>query len=319
MTSFSQSITFQAAMDRAIKYLLTKQDESGFWGYHPGKEPSTEATAWCAMSLGKNHREQAYRAVNYLLSTQNKDGGWSTALNTGASDWSSGPATLALRIISEKSMPGEINSDTKNSQKRSFDFLFEDRTDPNPPVARFLLMLAKGTSALNYGRGWPWTPNCWNWVEPSSYNLLALKIPHTPKPEVFKILVDHVHRYFIDHACEQGGWNHGSNHCLGHSLPPFAVTTAEALLSLQDIADHPTIAHALTFLASQANEHKSAMSSAWSILARLAYGQTASAEAAILLSKQNIDGSFGPNLMVTGLSVLALRAITGDHALLISP
>jgi hypothetical protein len=132
------------------------------------------------------------------------------------------------------------------------------------------------------------------------------------------LLIKHAHRFFIDHACQGGGWNHGSNRCLGYALPPFAVTTAEALLALQDIAHHAVVKSGLSFLEGVASQHKSAMSAAWSILARNAYGHGVAAETQLLLGTQKADGSFGGNLMVTALAAVALAAIEGENPLIIS-
>jgi hypothetical protein len=304
------------ALKRVNEHILSTSNR-GHWSYFASGEASTEATAWCGIAC--RHLEVPLRrgAISFLIETQNRDGGWSTAPKVGASDWCSGPATLALRLLAKSTdYPDPLA--IERALKQSFGYLFDSRSDPNPPVMRLLILYLKGPQGLDYGRGWPWTPRCWNWVEPSSYNLLALKIPHLPPAEQFRLVVAHAHRYFLEHVCEGGGWNHGANRCLGHSAPAFAVTTAEALVALQDIADKPEVQSGLSFLENISHQHKSAMSSAWAILARNAYGHTAAEETNILLAAQNSDGSFGPNLMVTGLAAVALSAIEGDNPLIIS-
>lgn len=316
MIPSSLSAKAKDALKRVNEHILTTANQ-GHWSYFASGEPSTEATAWCGIAC--RHLDDSVRqsVIRFLIKTQNRDGGWSTAPNIGASDWSSGPATLALRLLTMNSGTGNA-SDVEGALKQGFNYLFDSRSDPNPPVMRLLILYLKGTAGLDYGRGWPWTPRCWNWVEPSSYNLLALKIPHLPPAEQFRLVVAHAHRYFLEHVCEGGGWNHGANRCLGHSAPAFAVTTAEALLALQDIADKPEVQSGLAFLEKVASKHESAMSSAWAILARNAYGHAALEEANRLVTGQNPNGSFGPNLMVTGLAAVALSAIAGDNPLIIS-
>lgn len=313
--SFS-SIQSKEALQRATDFIMSNQ-KLGSWGYHPGKEPSTEATAWCAIACRHSEASIGKAAINYLIAAQNIDGGWSTGPKAGASDWCSGPAILALRILLPKY---EERADEKlgSAITRSLNYLFDSRSEFNPPVARLLLFLIKGTAGLGYGRGWPWTPHCWNWVEPTSYNLLALKIPQRPEAEVFQLVIKHAHRFFVDHACAAGGWNHGASRCLGRSLPPFAVTTAEALLALQDLDNRSVLDAGLAFLKSQELKHKSAMSAAWAILARLAFAQSAKEETELLLSTQSKDGSFSSNLMVTGLAAVALSAVQGENPLIIS-
>jgi hypothetical protein len=85
------------------------------------------------------------------------------------------------------------------------------------------------------------------------------------------------------------------------------------------MADHPVVVSGLAYLEAMADRHQSAMSCAWSILARHAYGQDISKETELLLRAQKTDGSFfGANLMVSGLAATALSAIAGDNPLIIS-
>lgn len=316
MSPYSPSMRSKEALQRATDFMMSNQ-KLGSWGYHPGSEPSTEATAWCAIACRNSEASTSQAAIDYLIAAQNLDGGWSTGPKAGASDWCSGPAILALRILSPK-YKETAREKSSAAIARSLNYLFDSRSEFNPPVARLLLFLIKGTAGLGYGRGWPWTPHCWNWVEPTSYNLLALKIPQRPEAEVFQLVIKHAHRFFVDHACVAGGWNHGASRCLGRSLPPFVVTTAEALLALQDLDNRPVLDAGLAFLKSQEHQHKSAMSAAWAILARLAFAQSAKEETELLLSTQSKDGGFSSNLMVTGLAAVALSAVQGENPLIIS-
>jgi hypothetical protein len=314
-TLLNASLHAKEAANRAIAHLL-ESCEHGYWGYHPGHKPSTEATAWCAIACRHAHEQVVEQSFDYLLSQQNDDGGWSTGPHIGRSDWSSAPALLALRILMRDRSRDCPQIDVPLTH--GFNYLFDNRAHIKSPVLRLMLLLIGGAQALRFGCGWPWTPGCWNWVEPSAYSLLALKIPKLPPAEEFQIITKRAHRFFIEHACAAGGWNHGSNRCLGSNLPPYAVTTAEALLALQDIKEHAVVKNGLTFLEKISAQHESAMACAWSILARNAYGHETPHELTFLLQEQHADGSFGPNLMVTGLAVCALSAVQGENPLIIS-
>lgn len=299
------------------EYLLANFKNGG-WGYHLGNQPATEATAWCAISL-RNGPSYIKDEVNqFLLENQNADGGWSTGPEIGNSDWTSGPAILALRLLNRSDKAQVVDERIEKALSKAFIYLFDSRVDFFGPTARFVIFLWKGQQGLSYGRGWPWTPGCFNWVEPTSYNLLALRVPSLPSPGVYREVIEHANKFFIEHACSAGGWNHGSERALGVKLPPYTVTTAEALLVLQDLKEHSAVTKGLAFLDSVSEAHPSAMSLAWAILARCAHGQKPIKEVEALLNNQNEDGSFGSNFMVTGLASTALSIFADDNPFIFS-
>lgn len=303
---------------RALEYLL-KNFENGYWGYHPGQQPSIEATAWSAIAFCQQQEHDLAKSVSeFLLQTQNADGGWSTSPKIGKSDWSSAPATLALRLLASSSNPQLASTKIKKSLKLSFSYLFDSRVDFLGPVARLLLLLYQGPTGLNYGRGWPWTPKSYNWVEPTSYSLLALKIPKLPEPEEYEFVIEHAHQFLIDHACRGGGWNHGASFCLKKYAPPYLLTTAEALLSLQDLKDHQVVKSGLELLKGNFATNPTCLSLAWSVLVFNAYHLEVETALDLLRSRQNKDGSFGSNILVTALAATALSIGQGAHPLIIS-
>jgi Squalene-hopene cyclase C-terminal domain len=317
----SQNDAIEKSLHLALAYIRNQQKD-GWWPYSKGHGPSTEATAWCAlavMAAAEKSSLPATETINYLLQTQNKDGGWSTDPEIKISEWSSSPALLALRMLpshNDKSA-GEI----AKAIDRAFAFLFEMRTDYWRPVARLFVLLSKGTEGLNYGRGWPWTRDTAHWVEPTSYALLALKLPQLPEKASLREAAKHANLYFQEHACRKGqgqppcGWNHGSNYCLEVFLPPYTVTTAEALLALQDDAHNDSVAGGLQHLLQNNDDSNSAMALAWSTLALHAYDRQYSKKLMGLVEQQKADGSFGPNNLVTAIATLALAAGQGRNLL----
>jgi len=277
-----------------------------------GKTPSTEATAWSAIALLHSQPHLTERLIAFLLANQNSDGGWSTGPGIGQSDWTSALALLALRITKHY-QPDLINEKIfKQSLKKAANYLITDRNDFMFPVMRLLLFLgAKGPMGLQFGKGWPWNKNCYSWVEPTAYCLMALKLPYLIDDHLIKIAVQHAHTFLLDRACKGGGWNHGAFYCLGEYCPPYILTTAESLLSLIDIPENEQVKSGLNYLDKAHGEGFSAWSLSLSILALDAYGYDCSHNLNLLFNLQDKNGSFGSNYMITALSILALQTASG--------
>lgn len=295
------------AVENAKKFLRSQANAKGWWPYKKNGMPSMEATAWCAFALKDDATAQA--ATRFLVDSQNKDGGWSTAPQAGNSDWVTGPVMLALRAIVP--LHEELNGDEriKKSVQLGLEHLTDSRVEFFSPAARLFLLLG-GPKQLEYSRGWPWDNvwGCYHFVEPTSYHLMALKIPGGSELGVIKEVIKRANQFLTEHPCEKGGWTYGNETSLGSPLPPFRVTTAEALLALQDLKNHKSIKPALKFLQTQSHQDTSAMSLAWSILALDAYGEKADRELAFLKARQQADGSFSDNMMVNALALMALQA-----------
>jgi hypothetical protein len=277
------------------KDFLRKNGTGGSWAYHPGQAPSVEATAWCAIAM-RNDEDVRASAISYLMNVQNSDGGWSSEHTFGISDWNSTLGLLSLRLL----------SDTANDKKlkSAVQFLLDDKTDFYNPFAKVIVSILKGREFLQYPQGWPWNRDCFHWVEPTSYALLALKPLSTPS---MKESLQRADAFLIDHACIGGGWNHGDYKPLGFPTPPYPVTTAQALCALQDIPSDATVQAGLHYLNKVSNEQNTVMSLAWSILARDLYGEDTAAQKRKLSALQNSDGSFGNNLLLSALATCALE------------
>lgn len=309
----SSQALIEAAKSKVSNY-IHRNGKDGWWPYLPGREPSTEVTAWCTLSL--SDRDEALpKALRFLTKSQNEDGGWSTAPSEGKSDWCSGPALFALRSVAEKLS----DKSADKAFQRGANYLAEYPAEIYNIGARIILGAVQGVKATeNQPRGWPWSRGCFHWVEPTSYNLYALKIPGPTKyKDGFKEIVTHANKFLLDNPCSVGGWNHGSHLSLGFNLPPFIVTTAEALIALQDFPDNKEIERGFDFLlksdseASEAGQKNSAMALSWMTLAFDAHGRDASKFRNKLAAGQNPDGSFGPNMMVTALASMALNTSAG--------
>jgi hypothetical protein len=92
--------------------------------------------------------------------------------------------------------------------------------------------------------GWSWTRGAFGWVEPTAYGVLALRVL---RPGATGALDDGI-GMLIDRECVGGGWNYGNREVLGEDLPPYAQTTAIAMLALQRFDDEALLERGLTRL-----------------------------------------------------------------------
>ena len=76
--------------------------------------------------------------------------------------------------------------------------------------------------------GWAWTEGTFGWVEPTSRGILALRLRRPGSAAI----ADGV-GMLRDRESVGGGWNYGNRVVFGVELPPYAQTTAAALIALQ--------------------------------------------------------------------------------------
>jgi hypothetical protein len=288
-----------------VRAYIRNEGKDGLWPYFHGHEPSAEATAWNGIAL-RDDQEISKQVVGALIRTANQDGGWSTdcgwsnAPEHGRSDWTSAPALLALRILSQNS------DESDQAIRRGLVHLFDSRTEFYGSLARLLLFAIKGGDGLGYARGWPWSPDCYHWIEPTSYALLALKLPGRPQKALYEEIITYANKFIVAQECKGGGWNHGSSYCMNVFLPPYIVTTAEALLAVQDMPNTQAVQAGLAFLQRTEPSECSAMEHAWAILALDAFGKDTRILLGSLAASQHANGSFGVNNYVTALCAIAL-------------
>ena len=299
------------AKEKIDGYLLRSMQPLGCWSYKVGGGPSMEATAWCSFALSSRDEGVARTSGQYLIKIQNEDGGWSTAPDTGFSDWVSGPVLMALRQINKL----QKSKATDKVIKKALIHFADSRPAFYPVVGRLLLLISKGPEGVSFPRGWPWDPECFHWVEPTSYHLFALKVPGLPEHEVFERIIKHANKYILKRVCKGGGWNYGNRETLGAYLTPFRVTTAEALLALQDVESHPAIDQSLKHLLTYSKDDTSTLGLAWSIICLDAYKKEYERELSFLLARQKEDGSFTNNNVANALSSIALSCAQGANPL----
>jgi hypothetical protein len=186
------------------RLLLEARAPDGGFGTRPGQASEPEPTALAAIALDDP------AAREWLLQHQAADGGFGLGIPGDVSDAATPLAAVALPA-------GE-------ARERALDHLLGNRAQrvPDTPEIPHRPDVA----------GWGWTPDTFGWVEPTARAVLALRLL---RPEAQGAIADGV-ALLEDRECVGGGWNYGNRIVLGEELPPYAQTTAVALLGLQGLA-----------------------------------------------------------------------------------
>jgi hypothetical protein len=185
---------------QAAARLEAARSRDGF-GPRPGLPPEPEPTALGAIALDDD------RARTWLEEHQRADGGFALVADHVVSDSATALAALALP--------------NGRARERAVDHLLTHQAqrfpaNPNSPHDPNL-------------RGWGWTPDTFGWVEPTARAVLALQLL---RPTAGRAIADGL-AVLADRECVGGGWNYGNRSVMGVDLPPYAETTAIALIGLQ--------------------------------------------------------------------------------------
>jgi hypothetical protein len=287
---------------------LSKQAPEGWWPYLPGREPSTEATAWCAIAC-RNKLDSAAKSLEYLVSIQNKDGGWSTRAGTEPSDWTTGLAMLAAQVLqnslaAKQEKYSELISRSKKTVSDSAIYLLRTRADFITEFTRIAMLILQGPD-FDYPRGWAWTPNTFNWIEPTSHAILAIKMSPLSADKPYQLAIKEANEYYLEKACRSGGWNYGVPVSVGAQLPSQPVPTAWALLALHGVSN-PTINKGIELLSTLDDvTTKTLQAQALSILALNAHDVDVKEKAATLHEQFNSHDAFSQNFMIAGMCSIA--------------
>ena len=281
-------------------------------------------------------------AKDFLLSTQNPDGGWGYA--AGEASIVEPTATVAL-ALTDASVDAEACRralawlHATQHRDGGWGIGAEDR-ESGWQTAWALLVLAREVSTkdaidraigwlvgvqsqrLNQDpmqidlqkrlldidvtlRAWPWLPGQATWVEPTALAMLALaEVPSAPAVEA---RIGEAVRYLEDRRCAGGGWNVGNPTMLGAHLPPRAHATAWVLLALARLAPAAITPQDSGALQADMKGDGGALALGWGLLALHALGQDDAAAAERQASLQGVDGGWNGNPYHTAIALLAER------------
>lgn len=165
------------------------------------------------------------------------------------------------------------------------------------------MMVVHGPS-YDYPRGWPWTANTFNWVEPTCLAILAIGTAEHPDRKLQQA-AENARIYLTEVACVDGGWNYGNRVVLGAVVPPMAVNTCQGIIAFQTQPQSQLIRKALSSLDRAESEFMSVLETAWSAIARDTIGQPFGIQMDRLTRHQAPDGGFAPNIMANAMATIA--------------
>ncbi|MGH9425219.1 MAG: hypothetical protein ACRD2L_02790 [Terriglobia bacterium] len=300
-----------------INFLLEQQNKDGSWGFFPGKAGAIEPTAYALMSIASEERAHGAieRGVAFLRKTQTVRGAW--AVSTQDSEeaaWATALAGLALlRFEGTESMGRSAAEFVAGAFGRH----------PRPWILRWAdWMRSFDASYVEENlRGWKWNPDTANWVEPTSYALLFLKkFLHSPASgskaqsvsgSTFKPVIAEAESLLYQRMCKEGGWNYGNARVLGEELRPYPLTTAIALIALQNPSS-PECQRSLGYLQRAVPDERSALALCMAVHCLGLYGIQAEQwmQAAAVLYDQT---QFFQNIKTSALALLAQQSLNGEN------
>jgi len=104
----------QAAVDRGIKWLVTKQNEEGYWS-SPEFPALTALPLWAIAKSGTSHPEAVDKAVKYILSCVHEDGSiWKEPSEKrkggGLSNYNTAICMVALQAVGQPTLSSTIHN-----------------------------------------------------------------------------------------------------------------------------------------------------------------------------------------------------------------
>ena len=231
-------------------------------------------------------------SLDFLISTQRADGGWSyfshgdsaieptaaalaalMAHGRGAALFDRGRQFIASLQDSSGAIipqPSQTGQPTTLAAFAAAVIAFWRAEDPLPPaVADYLLgyepITAPRTSVIaddSSLRGFAWREHTYSWVEPTAYGLFLLDRLGRSPPRA-----DEARRVLRDRHVPGGGWNYGNSVVFGQPLESAVMPTALALLALHDDGGSEPVLSGIQYLLKQATATPSPLSLAWLIVA----------------------------------------------------
>jgi hypothetical protein len=203
-----------------LEFVLAHQESDGGFPYRPGEGSVLESTAFCLLALDGSSRsaEATDRGLFYLLSLQNKTGGWLLFRgDTKSSAYATALSLLVLNGIDRGRHRDRIDRGIRFLD-RSRHYVRDETMDEDV---------------------WGWNDRTYVGAEPTAAAALALK--HLGALSSRR--AQEVERFFKDTACESGGWTYGypeEKEERREALPertllyPQLHLTAFVLLGMQD-------------------------------------------------------------------------------------
>jgi hypothetical protein len=275
-------------------------------------------------------------AANFLLQTQNPDGGWGyrargvsyveptaaamLALGNGAARARARDFLLSIQRADGGWGIGAMDAESGWMTAWAVRALaaFPDARDAAARGAQWLIdtdglrVTDAPSRAIIYQRlqidstlrGWPWQRGDAAWVHPTALAMLALSAmgrrDHTRVRDGMA--------YLFDRAVASGGWNVGNPEMLGKTVPATIQDTAVTLLALRAVgvgADDAHIAGAIRFLGDAVAHAHTAAELAWGVYALRDWSVDVGDALTRLNALQDADGGWQGNPFITAIAAIA--------------
>jgi hypothetical protein len=204
-----------------MSYLTTIVDRlaaSDACGYQPRGHAATEPTALAAIALlAHGHHQAARRHVEQLLEMQNADGSLGVDWVQREPGWPTGWAIIAWAEAQQSPIS---SADYVLAFERACGWLIGIEGD--------------GGDTVNWKghdvdlRGWPWVVGTHSWVEPTAFNVMALK--HVGLAKHRRTLQGTA--VLVNRLLDDGGCNYGNTIVFGQALRPHIEPTGVTLMAL---------------------------------------------------------------------------------------
>lgn len=236
----------------ARQQLISLFDQKHGWGYMPGSQPSTEATALACLALRANGLENkksssvAAMGARWLASIQQPNGAVGITETLQNPEWPTPLALLAWASLEE----------FRGNASRAIQWLLARKGAAFKNEEK---VIGHDTTII----GWPWNAEAHSWIEPTALAILALRrfgfASHNRTRDGLRLI--------INRAISTGGWNYGNNSVYGTTLRPQPAPTGIALTAL--IGLHPMdsmISSACAYLEHVIEETLAPQSLCWALI-----------------------------------------------------
>jgi hypothetical protein len=281
-------------VNRLRQLLAAKANRAGGWGYYFEKSSRIEPTCWALLALAETWDREAAEwnrfaapHLQFLGSTQRPDGLLVDVPHGPPNFTANGLAACVLVQLGTASRPSPTNEVGRPSPTNEV-----GRPSPTNEVSglspadvgRVLdgVIGVKGISVDladprqdNRLQGWPWMPETFSWVEPTSWCVLALKKARSWARSGAEPRIAEADKLILNRSCEAGGWNFGNASVFGQDLRAYVPTTAQALIALQDRRTEPVVERSLAYLNQARVKEPSAMALALTALCLRIYDLSA--------------------------------------------
>ncbi|MDI6754829.1 MAG: terpene cyclase/mutase family protein [Thermodesulfobacteriota bacterium] len=280
------------------------------------------------------------RALAFLISTQNSDGGWayvpgqtSAVEPTAAvvmaireSPMGDEPRRKAVHWLRSGQRPdggwGFNRSDDESTWHTAWAVLALSASGEAQDITnrgiKWLLAVqklhfseediktARKKLAIDLSlQGWPWLPGEAAWIEPTALTMLALKsVASTDKAS---LRLNEALRYIQDRRCPGGGWNVGSPIMFNLPLHARSHPTALVLLALARVSPQIIREEDVKILRSEMQRDGGSLALALGLLALCVLGYDDPSTRARLDSMQGPDGGWSHNPYHTAIALMAGR------------